>query len=72
MFGLWLFSRFTPPLKNPIITCTYLLLLMNTMVIVALLVIKHDVGYLQSVCNAVYLYFTLLKHLFIMQRTKYY
>ena len=34
---------------------------MNTMVIVALLVIKHDVGYLQSVCNAVYLYFTLLE-----------
>ena len=26
---------------------------MNTMVVVALLVIKHDIGYLQPVCSAV-------------------
>ena len=36
---------------------------MNTMVVVAVLGIEHDVGYLQSVCNAVYtvvyLHFTL-------------
>ena len=41
---------------------------MNTMVIVALLVIKHDVDYLHSVCNAVYLHFTLLKHLLCRER----